>query len=487
VLARHLGHDRVTSEPDAVSELLACCAGLPLALGIVAARAARHPHFPLAALAAELRDQSHRLDALDLGDPQLTLRAVLSWSVLALSERAAAALGLLGLAPGPDIGLPAATSLLAEEPAATRVLLRELEDASLLQQHAPGRYRMHDLVRLYATNQDAPADALRRVVDHYTHGAVTGDRFLNPQRDPIEIGPHATGCQPPRFDGRTAALLWFDAEHACVLGALRLAEARGWHTAVWHLVWALDTFHHRRGHLRDNVACWQSGLVAAERLGGVRRTQAHAHLGIAHSRTGQHTTAVQHLARAVTLAEQAGDARTQARTHYGLALVCEQRGHFQQAAKHAADALRLYQALDDPVGQMSALNSVGWQHAHLERYEQARDACERALTLARGHDHRADVAATLDSLGYIAHRTGQHTQALAYYREALALLRDLGDAYHEADTLAQIGDTHAAAGNDTDAHAARQQAWHLYRSQHRPTDAARVQHQLNAPAHVPPG
>jgi tetratricopeptide (TPR) repeat protein len=482
VLARHLGHDRVAAEPEAVTELLACCAGLPLALGIVAARAARHPHFPLATLAAELRDQSRRLDALDLGHPQATLRAALSWSVQALSEAATTAFELLGLAPGTDIGWPAAAGLLGEDPATAAALLRELEDASLIQQHAPGRYRLHDLVRLYAANQadrrlpaDSRAEALRRVVDHYTQTAFTGDRFLSPHRDPIDL---ATDRRPYPLPDLAAVLRWFDTEHRCLLATLQLAVAHGWHDAVWQLTWTLDTFHHRRGRLHDNVACWQAGLAAAENLDEVTLIQAHAHLGIAYSRTGQHTEAVHHLEQAVTLTEQSGDSRTRARLHYGLALAKEQQGNLRQALTHAKRSLLL--CLEDPVGKARALNSVGWYHAHLGQYEQARRACERALTLACRHDDRAAEAATLDSLGYIAHRTGQHTHALEHHHEVLALLRDLGDAYHEADTLARIGDIHHARGHHTEARDAWQQARNLYRRQHRPNDVDRIQQRLAA-------
>ena len=163
LLARHLGRDRVDAEPAAVADLVACCAGLPLALGITAARASRHPAFPLAALAAELGHGPQRIPALDPGDEHTSLHAVLSSSYRALSERAATALGTLSLAPGPDIGLPAAVSLLgcADTTTAQRIL-RELENASLLQQHMQARYRMHDLVRLYAAeraNEDQPPQA----------------------------------------------------------------------------------------------------------------------------------------------------------------------------------------------------------------------------------------------------------------------------------------------------------------------------------------
>src|SRR5260370_526448 len=103
LLARHLGPDRAAAEPQAIDELTGLCAGLPLALSAVAARAAARPGFPLAVLAAELRDVRGRLDALDAGDPATSMRAVLSWSCRHLDPPAAALFRPLGIHPRPDI------------------------------------------------------------------------------------------------------------------------------------------------------------------------------------------------------------------------------------------------------------------------------------------------------------------------------------------------------------------------------------------------
>ena len=86
LFTRHVGVDRVAAEPEAVTELLGWCAGLPLAISIVAARAAQHPEFPLAVLAEELREESARLDALEGGELTGDLRAVFSWSYHALDQ-----------------------------------------------------------------------------------------------------------------------------------------------------------------------------------------------------------------------------------------------------------------------------------------------------------------------------------------------------------------------------------------------------------------
>ena len=52
LLVGRLGAARVAAEPRAVDEIIGLCARLPLALAVVAARAATNPTFDLAALAA---------------------------------------------------------------------------------------------------------------------------------------------------------------------------------------------------------------------------------------------------------------------------------------------------------------------------------------------------------------------------------------------------------------------------------------------------
>jgi len=99
LLASRLGERRVAGEPEAVSELMSLCAGLPLALAAAAARAAAHPGFRLAEVAAELRDEHTRLDVLDAGDPSTSARAVFSRSYPHLAPAAARDVPASGASP----------------------------------------------------------------------------------------------------------------------------------------------------------------------------------------------------------------------------------------------------------------------------------------------------------------------------------------------------------------------------------------------------
>jgi DNA-binding SARP family transcriptional activator/tetratricopeptide (TPR) repeat protein len=491
LLTSHLGHARIAAEPETAAELLACCAGLPLALSVLAARANTHPDFPLAALADELRERTGRLDALDAldtGDRTTNLRAVLSSSYHALPTEAASVFELLGLAPGPDIGLPAAASLTALPASRVRRNLQTLEGAHLVQQHRPGRYRMHDLVRLYAADRaqrgrhaDTRESALRRLVDFYLHTAFAGDRLLDRHRRLVELGDPAPGCLPQPLHDEATAQAWFAVEYPNLLASQHAAADRGWHARVWQLAWVLDSFHYRRGQLQDALAMWQTGLAAADRLGDpVTQTRAHRRLGNTYDMLRQPDRAVEHLHRALELAGKTGDVVDQAQTHLIIGWMLAGQQQHRRALEHATRALRLFETLDEPVWKADALHNVGCHLAQLGDYEQAHAYCTAALALLERHPDRHCEADTLDSLGFIAHNTGRFEQARDYYEQALTRFRALGHAYQEAGCLERLGDTQHALGQHDGARATWQQAMELYRAQHRTDDADRVLRRLDA-------
>ncbi|MCA2183626.1 AfsR/SARP family transcriptional regulator [Nonomuraea cavernae] len=147
LLAGRLGADRVRAEREAAEEIIDGCGGLPLALAIVAARAAAYPVRPLTRLAADMG--SAPLDVLTGGDPATDLRAVFSWSYRSVGYDAARLFRALGSHPGPATAHHAAalTNLSVHR---ARLLLDELVGAHLLTRHAPGTYVLHGLLRAYA-------------------------------------------------------------------------------------------------------------------------------------------------------------------------------------------------------------------------------------------------------------------------------------------------------------------------------------------------
>ncbi|WP_246645073.1 AfsR/SARP family transcriptional regulator [Nonomuraea ceibae] len=154
LLTRLLGPARIAEEPEAARALLDHTAGLPLAVGILGARAADNPALPLAALVGELDDEAHRLHAFNAGEPSADLRSMFDSYMQALDEQTTQIFTLFGqIPPGRDMRTFAVAHLANLSTAQARTSLRILEAAYLVQQHRPDRYRMHDLVRLYAVDR----------------------------------------------------------------------------------------------------------------------------------------------------------------------------------------------------------------------------------------------------------------------------------------------------------------------------------------------
>jgi hypothetical protein len=165
LLVERLGARRCAADPEAVEEIIVACAQLPLALVIVAARAAARPDFPLAAFAAQLRE-SRGLDAFD-GDEVVNVRSVFDWSYRTLADDPARLFRLLGVHPTADLGVAAAASLAGVPAAAVRPLLADLARAHLISEYIPGRYSMHDLLRAYAAELAERTKARRSETQRY--------------------------------------------------------------------------------------------------------------------------------------------------------------------------------------------------------------------------------------------------------------------------------------------------------------------------------
>jgi tetratricopeptide (TPR) repeat protein len=466
LLAARLGAGRVAAEPAAADELVRLCGGLPLALAIAAARAAVRPHFLLATLAAELADSAGRLDALDVGDPATSVRAVLSWSTTQLGEEAARMFRLLGLHPGPDITVPAAASLAATAERDTRRLLGHLTRAHLIAELVPGRYSFHDLLHAYAAEQACANDthderdaAVGRVLDHYLDTALGAARLLNPAREPVPLAPPRPGAMGGQLVDHAHAKAWFEAEHEVLLAAITLAARFGFDTHAWKLAWAMADFLYRGGHWQQWAATHRTALAAATRLGD---TAAQALCGriLANACTelGDHDQARGYFASSLRLYQRLGDRLGEARIQHNLAVLTDREGRYADALGHAEQALLLYQAIGDKAGQASTLNLIGWYHDLLGDYQQARAFCRRSLDLCTETGYRTLEADVWDSLGHVEHHLGNLVAAATCCQRAVSIYRETGARFNEADTLNYLGDTRHAAGELAQARAAWRQA-----------------------------
>ncbi|MEV0682012.1 tetratricopeptide repeat protein [Actinosynnema sp. NPDC050436] len=488
LLTTRLTLGRVQSEPDAVDHLLDVCGGFPLALAIIAGRARTHPHLPLSALAAELRDEATRLDVLDSDDPAASLPTVLSWSLRALPERERKVFALLGTAPGPDIGIDAAAGLVALPAPDAHLALRRLAQASLLVEDTPGRWRMHDLIRRYAATRAAHdlteaerEAALRRVVDAYLRIARVRTRTLYPTitESTSFIDVVGTGHVLSHPKDVRRSLDWFRGEYPNLAAAEQVAAERGWEAEVWQFAWVLLVVRVATGRLDDNLAAWRAAFACAGRsTDPTSLLWAHGFLGAALNWCGETTEAEHHLTTALRAALDHGNVGAAAHVHFLLAWRHELAGEDDRAREHAEHCRRLGRQVDSERAEAYALHVLGRCHLRAGDYDQACACFEAAVGLHRRDDDRFGEVEMLDSLGESTRLAGR-PGAVEHHRQALVLHRQHGITSFGTDSLDKLGHAHLAEGDRDAARAAWQEALERYQDQHRLNDATRVQQQLH--------
>ncbi|MET9364512.1 BTAD domain-containing putative transcriptional regulator [Streptomyces sp. NPDC006632] len=488
LFAERVGETAAARAP-AMRDIVRACSGLPLALDIAAAHTVDLPPASLDQLAQDLRDPRTRLDALDAGDMSLNLRALFTSSEHALDPAAADLLNLFGLVPHHDASLAALAHLADRPPARTRGILRRLEEACLVRENRPGRYQMHDLVRLYAREgasglaSGTRAELTGRLIDFYVHTAHAAHSALDPHRtaqDPL--GSSEPGPAPLRFADADSALEWFEDEYACLQEIVTTARSHGAHRQLCQLVSSLHTFRWRRGLFAESIRAWHLALDAARATEDASLT-AHTRqrLAVALAQAGRHEEALPHLGAALAHFTDHDDLPGRTRSHHALAEVHVRINAYESSLPHFAQAVEGYRRLGNQVGESNALNGTGWALARLGRYSSGEEHCLQALPLLRLHDDGEGQAATWDTLAHIAWRTGRTERACYAYRQALGHFQAIGNANREADIRSNLADIHAERGDLEQARTEWTTALSLYRSQHRTDDARRVAAHLAEP------
>ncbi len=458
LFANVVGAGRAAAEPDAAGEVLAACAGLPLAIRIVGARLAARGGWTVRTMAGRLSDERRRLDELKTGD--LAVRASFEVSFASLPARAdpggvapAHAFRLLGVWTGPFIGLPAAAALLGQPDAATADVLELLVDAHLLNSPAPDAYQFHDLMKTYAADRalaEEPAgvrdEALHRILDWYLHTVEATAELVAPHRYRIPLGTPGPGCRPLAFHTPERALDWCEAERANLLAATRQAAESGSHRLAWQLPVAAISFYNRRTHLGDWVETHLLALASARTLGDRLGEAAVLNsLGIAQNYQRK-DDGVAVLEQALAIRREAGDLPGEAQTACNMAECFARMDRFDEALVLLQRALDANRLLGHRYGEGVALNNFGEVYLGLGRVNEAIDRLRRARGIFAEIGETRGEAYALNNLGEAYLAAGLVSQAVGCLERALAFRRSAGDRFREAQTLRVLGQASLASG-----------------------------------------
>jgi tetratricopeptide (TPR) repeat protein len=464
LLAGILGAERVAAEPAAAVELARLCGRLPLALRIAADRAAAGPRRALADLVAALDVERDRLDLLATPDADQTtaVRAVFSWSYHALPAAAARAFRLLGLHAGPDIEARAAAALLGADVPRAQALLDALATAHLIEEHRPGRYRLHDLVRLYAAEQAAAeepepdrAAAVARLLHWYLHTAAATDGLLSPQRRAVPLGRPAPGAAPLAFTAPAQAADWCEAELPNLIAAVEQASQAGQHATAWKLPIALSGYFSLRKHWSDWIATHQAGLAAEHARDPHGQACILIGLGLAHFELRRFDEALDCHQRALDRWAEVGDIWGQGITLMNLGNDCTVLRRLDEALDHYQNALALAREINDRRLECIVLNNLGEAYRELGRHTEALDHQQKALALFREIGDPRNQGHALNGLGQTCHNMGRTADAIDHFRQALTVRREIGDQWGQAESLAGLATAMLDAGQPD----AARQSW----------------------------
>ena len=445
LLEQRLGASRITAEPGPAAQIIASCARLPLALSIIAARAAMRPDLTLTEIAADLTAHPS-LDAFaDGDDPECDVRAAFSWSYRQLAPGPARVFRLAGLHPGPGLDRYAVASLTGLPVAVADRCLDALTRAGMIQPIGPGRYGMHDLLRGYArelaASQEGAAEqrtARTGLFDYYLHTATVATETAFPaDRLPASLTPASAG---PEFATEQDALAWLNAERGDLAAVAAHAARHGWPRHAIRLSAALFRYLETSVHSPEAVTIHGSALRAAREVGDqAAEAAALNNLGGLELRQGHYQQATGHLEQALELYRQARDPAGQARTLANLGSADFTLGRCQRAIDHLTQSLGIWRGLDDQVGEARSLGTLGQFHVLQGEYAQAASDLRRALVLSRRAGDRGCQGLVLGTLGDMYRRQERYEPAIEWTEQALRLFREIGDRVSESEALATLG------------------------------------------------
>lgn len=420
---------RVSDEPEASLALARLCGRLPLALCVSAANLATQPHLSVASFVASLDDP------FDLAYEALPVDAQV------LFRR-------LSLVPGPDFTDDIAACL-----AGSAAALPLLVDARLVESHAPGRFRLHDLLRAYAAERcrfdepDAHA-AWLRMLDFLVLAANDASSTIHnelvflpqPDRDP--------SLPMLSFAAQVDAVTWLEVELPNLLAVVREVAERGPLVVASQLAIALHSCFSARMQMAEWIEVSRLALEAAQRDDdplSVGRN--HLLLSDAYWNLCQLGRSEIHLEFAE--ASPIDEIRSIGMNHRGRLLLSV--GRLSEAIPVFEAGISLARSLGHGTGvviETCLLGDVYWERGLLA---EARSLQLRGLANARSIGYRLGSRIALARLAQVLQALGSAREAMPLYEEALELARSVGHVYDEAITLMHLGSAWRDLGRYSDA------------------------------------
>ena len=438
------GDNRITADRPGAERLASICGGLPLALQITAALLKADPSLTVGDLRDELTDEIRRLEALRYDDGSranaVSVAAAFELSYQQLDETAARVFRLLPVNPGPDVSTAAVAALADLALGDARKVVGQLVRAHMVEAAtgAVGRWRMHDLLRLYAgrlsdihADSDSRDQARDRLLSYYLDAVQAADAHLRA----------LPGMSVPAdFSGRDDALTWLDAERPSLIAVIAMAASTDRDQIAMLLALELSEYLSWRWRFDDWLATAIVGRDAARRLkGGANEATALDNLGLALAAVGRSEEAITAHRDAAAVFRETGDRHRESIALNNLGLALQRVGRSEEAITVLQDAAAVFRETGDRHRESMMLGNLGVALTAVGRLEEAITVLQDAAAVFRetGDRHRESIA--LDNLGLALQRVGRSEEAITVLQDAAAVFRETGDRHRESIALNKLG------------------------------------------------
>ncbi|MFJ5031258.1 AfsR/SARP family transcriptional regulator [Streptomyces sp. NPDC088560] len=469
-------------EDRSVRELAVLCGRLPLALRIVGARVQDRPSWAVAALVARLTDDEYRLDELAVEDRSVEAAFRISYDRLPAAEQRA--FRALGLSPTVRLDRLTLAALLGCPPPDAARTLESLADASLVQRVTADRYRLHDLVAVYArrvaaASPDEVATAQEGVFRLYVVAArCAGDWGTTS----FPTGPRGIG---PFADWEEAAA-WLDEAGGELVDVIGRAAAAGRLDEACWIAEGLVDYLTRQGRFHECRTALETLLPLVGRAGDRRMDSAlRTGLGILFGLQGRYGQARTWFTEALDISRRAGDRHEQAKAAAGLGTFANLEGRIAESMAHFAEVLGLVGELTHDDWLMgSVMTRAGDVHHQLGEYDKAYDRYLEAIALAERAGSPRLLGKTLLRLGGLQLDLGRPAEAVGTLGKAEDLARRLGDVPLHSAVLGRLSAAEADLGNLRAAAELRRRSQELLDEQTGSAPEIAIRHRLIRPGAV---
>jgi len=309
-----------------------------------------------------------------------------------------------------------------------------------------GRYKLHDLARLFAEScldEDELFDAQQKHARHYS-------KVLTQAKDLYKKGGENLLEGLDLFDRESANIKVGQSWAKSIVqgrGKLKKRDLKSVLELASSYANDAGDVLDLRLHPRERIVWHETGLKAAKMIGDKSAEGAHlGNLGSAYDDLGDTLKATGYHERALNIFRSMGDRWNEGATLNNLGNANSKLGKFRRAIEYYEKALAISKEIGDRRGEGNRMGNLGNAYATLGETRKAIEYYEKALAISKEIGDRRGEGAHLGNLGLAYADLGETRKAIEYYEKALTISKEIGDRRGEGADLGNLGNAYADLG-----------------------------------------